>query len=46
MKGIFSQVTSRSVTHRSKPESPKYARVLRYGSRMVVLGDQNISSVS
>lgn len=38
------EVTSRSVTHRSKPESPKYARVLRYGSRMVVLGDQNISS--
>lgn len=38
------EVTSRSVTHRSKPESPKYARVLRYGSRMVVIGDQSLTN--
>jgi len=38
------EITSRSVTHRSKPESSKYARVLRYGSRMVMIGDHKLDT--
>ncbi|KAL5261908.1 hypothetical protein ACHWQZ_G007572 [Mnemiopsis leidyi] len=36
------EIASRSITHKSKPELPKFVRVCKYGSKLVIRADKDI----
>lgn len=39
------EITSRSITHKSKPEYSKFVRVLKYGSKLTILADKDLYEV-
>lgn len=36
------EIASRSITHKSKPEYPKFVRVCKYGSKLVIKGHKDL----
>jgi len=36
------EIASRSITHKSKPEYPKFVRVCKYGSKLVIRADKDL----
>ena len=39
------EISNRSITHKSKPESSKFVRVSRYGSKLVIRGKKDLYQV-
>ena len=39
------EIASRSITHKSKPEHPKFVRVCKYGSKLVIRADKDLYQV-
>ena len=45
MASLKLEIANRSITHKSKPISPKFVRVAKYGSKLVIHGNKDLFQV-